>query len=461
MADSLIRNLTEDTTPSLTDIVAETKDPAGTPVDRKVTLGSVLSMPHPTNTYIEGSAPSTPAAGQVVTYVKTDGNLYKKTDGGVEAMIATGMQAITSIPGGRLTTRSGDPENLDGGGSGLCYTPYLHDRVELYEGAWTEHQFSEISGYTLASGSVSDGNNIFDIFIWNDSGTLKLEGVAWKSTTWYTSASGDDVVLTVGSTDGAVIGEYVRIYDSSYLLETSGAKITAINPGVSITVDRLPRYVPDGKLYFGTRSTALLRLDGRLVKTGDTGKLYLGTIMGTASDTLSKRYVWNAYNQINKPMLMNVGYADNNAQETINVPTSAITALPALAVADGLYVNALNHGLMWVCGLKRKVTLNASFYGQSGSTSGSYMRVGVGHNIYSYSTDSGLGGGFEVAQIMSYGTSNYDAAQLQWQVDTYGCRGATMLAQAGISSGKINPDYLRAGSRHDPLATFMTADFWC
>lgn len=365
-------------------------------------------------------------------------------------------------PGGRLTIRSGDPENMGGGGSGLCYTPYLHDRVSLYDGTrWVERQFGEITGYTLASGSVSDSNNVFDIFVWDDSGTLKLEGVAWKSTTFTASAYGDDVVLTVASTDGAVVGEYVRLYDVSATLLTSGAKITAVSPGVSITVDRLPRSAASGKVYYGTRSTALARLDGRLVKLGDTGKLFLGTVMGSLLDIPSNRHVWNAYNQVNKPLIMNVGYIDNDSQESITVPTSAITALPALCAASGMATN-IDQGLTWVCGLKRSVMLNALFYGQSGTSSSSFIRVGMGHNLWSASAGSGLGGGFEVAQLMCYGTSNYDGAQLMWKIDTYGCRGATMLAQAGVSSGKINPDYLRmGGSRHDPLATYMAADFWC
>jgi hypothetical protein len=51
-----------------------------------------------------------------------------------------------------------------------------------------------------------------------------------------------------------------------------------------------------------TRATALAYQDGRLVKSGATTRLYLGTIyMDAASkcqDTLLKRYVWNYYNRV-------------------------------------------------------------------------------------------------------------------------------------------------------------------
>lgn len=44
MADQKLHELTEDTSPSLTDIVYEEKDPAGTPLDRKLTWSTVFSV---------------------------------------------------------------------------------------------------------------------------------------------------------------------------------------------------------------------------------------------------------------------------------------------------------------------------------------------------------------------------------------------------------------------------------
>jgi hypothetical protein len=41
MADTKLANLTEDTAPLATDLLYEVKDPAGTPLDRKVKVGNV------------------------------------------------------------------------------------------------------------------------------------------------------------------------------------------------------------------------------------------------------------------------------------------------------------------------------------------------------------------------------------------------------------------------------------
>jgi hypothetical protein len=58
-----------------------------------------------------------------------------------------------------------------------------------------------------------------------------------------------------------------------------------------------------------TRATALVRQNGILVKTGATTRRYLGTLYingsgGQSDDTLTKRYVYNEYNQVWRPLLV-------------------------------------------------------------------------------------------------------------------------------------------------------------
>jgi hypothetical protein len=55
-----------------------------------------------------------------------------------------------------------------------------------------------------------------------------------------------------------------------------------------------------------TRATALTTQNGVLVKTGATTRRYLGTIyssgVNTTEDSFSKRFVWNYYNRVTRPM---------------------------------------------------------------------------------------------------------------------------------------------------------------
>jgi hypothetical protein len=55
-----------------------------------------------------------------------------------------------------------------------------------------------------------------------------------------------------------------------------------------------------------TRATAITRQDGVPVKTGDVAKRYIGTIYAsgtnTTEDSYAKRFVWNYYNRVDRPM---------------------------------------------------------------------------------------------------------------------------------------------------------------
>jgi hypothetical protein len=83
-------------------------------------------------------------------------------------------------PGGRLTVTSGTPVANATASANLYYTPYLTNTITLYDGAnWVYHNFTErtlsLSGYAA--------NTNFDIFIYNNAGTLTLTSVAWTDAT--------------------------------------------------------------------------------------------------------------------------------------------------------------------------------------------------------------------------------------------------------------------------------------
>lgn len=93
-------------------------------------------------------------------------------------------------PGGRLTLESGVPvstsDQIDK--TTIYYTPYMHGFVPLYNGSnWYVAPFSELS-QTLADDTKSPlaaaTNTLYDMFVWNDAGTLRLSrGPAWSSST--------------------------------------------------------------------------------------------------------------------------------------------------------------------------------------------------------------------------------------------------------------------------------------
>jgi hypothetical protein len=134
---------------------------------------------------------------------------------------------------GRLTTESGVPISTADrtAQSTLYWTPSRGNRISLFDGtAWRPSSSSEIS---LALSGLTSGKN-YDVFVYNNSGTLTLElSAAWTNDT--------------------------------------------------------------------TRADALAVQDGIYVKSGATTRRYLGTIRTTGTttteDSLTKRFVWNLYNQ--------------------------------------------------------------------------------------------------------------------------------------------------------------------
>jgi hypothetical protein len=60
MADEKITQLAADTSPSLTDLVASVEDPSGSPVTKKVTIATVLSLLNPIGTIREFNVATNP-----------------------------------------------------------------------------------------------------------------------------------------------------------------------------------------------------------------------------------------------------------------------------------------------------------------------------------------------------------------------------------------------------------------
>lgn len=139
---------------------------------------------------------------------------------------------------GRLTLSTGVPiPSTDVSSSSVLYfTPYKGNRVSLYVPGygWRVYSFSELS---MDISGWSDAKN-YDVFIYDNSGSLALEGVAWSNDTLRATA--------LDLQDGA----YVK----------SGAY---------------------EKLYLGT------------VRTSSAG---------TSADTVDKRFVWNNYNRVHREL---------------------------------------------------------------------------------------------------------------------------------------------------------------
>lgn len=207
---------------------------------------------------------------------------------------------------GRLTLTSGTPVTTTDvtGATVVYYTPYdIGSLIYIYDGSiW---QFYTLTEQTLGLTSKIKGV-MYDVFITATAGVLSLSSVAWKKVTATSSpTSGSSKVINMSDTGDLAIGMEVTVRDGS---NSELAYVTAVVNNTSITVDTLTNSYTLPDIYgFNQRATALTTVNGIYVKSGGTGYRYLGTIRitdttGQTEDSTSRRYVWNMYNRVIRPL---------------------------------------------------------------------------------------------------------------------------------------------------------------
>ena len=183
-------------------------------------------------------ADGTPTASGVDTIVLSNGVLTDDGGGQVTIAIAGGSTPY-SLCQGRLTLTTGVPVTTSDvtAATTVYFTPYGGNQIGLYSGSsWNLFAFSEIS--LSLSGYTADKN--YDIWAYDNSGTVTLDSTVWTNDTTRATA------LTTQD------GVYVK----------TGATT---------------------RRYLGT-----IRI------TGTTGQ---------CEDSLTKRFVWNYYNRANRPLV--------------------------------------------------------------------------------------------------------------------------------------------------------------
>ena len=112
-------------------------------------------------------------------------DILSRTQGVTEDLLALG-----TIPGGRLTLTSGNPEPQADvvGATGLWYTPHVSGVIPLWDGTrWRNVEFGPTG---LSASLLSNSTFPHDVFGVLSSGQLALEFLSWTNTTARASAVG-------------------------------------------------------------------------------------------------------------------------------------------------------------------------------------------------------------------------------------------------------------------------------
>lgn len=247
-----------------------------------------------------GTGATTPAAARA--------NLDAASTSDVSALAAqiaafsSSLQSLQSTPQGRLTPTSGSPVISAGvtAGTAVYYSPYTGNLVPIYDGTQLNPKiFAELT-LTLTASHVL--NSIYDCFVINDAGTIRIvTGPAW---TGITAGSGSR-----GS--GAGTTELSRL---SGILVNANAMATARNGATTYSVDAFKgTYV--GSIYID----------------GTAGQITCHTAYGQSR----KWSIWNAYNRV--PILLKAGDATANwAYDTNTTRAANGSSANSLTIFSGL-----------------------------------------------------------------------------------------------------------------------------
>lgn len=321
-------------------------------VDKAITIAGVDSR----TTTITSSTNSVPTIDITADGVRLLNLTIAHTGGGTTAGVVATDNSNIEIENCVLTKVSGTPGVsygfwMYGAGSAKL----INCSISVTSGTTKRGVMVTIgSGSIILNGGQVDGNTV-DLYSDESGATLTLENVvltnASKSWAGVVRGEGFDTLgrkcrvspinlfearLTLSSgvavTTGDVLaatsvyltpykGNKIEIYNGSFWLETvhpqaslslSGATadknsdvFVYDNAGVP-TLERV-QWTNDT-----TRATALVLQDGKLVKSGDTTRLYCGTIRttgttGQCEDSALKRYVWNYYNRLKRYFSQYIG----------------------------------------------------------------------------------------------------------------------------------------------------------
>jgi hypothetical protein len=148
--------------------------------------------------------PASPATNQIYSY----NNRAWIWNGSAWLSAQPSNSFGNTFSSGRLTVSSGVPvPTTDISTSTIYYTPYNGNMISLYNGtSWAAHTFTE---RTLALGTMVSGKN-YDVFIYNNSGTLTLELAVWSTDTARLTALAltDGVYLKTGALTRRYLGTF-------------------------------------------------------------------------------------------------------------------------------------------------------------------------------------------------------------------------------------------------------------
>lgn len=271
-----------------------------------------------------------------------------------------GTKGLLPVCEGRLTLTSGTPVTTADvtGATTIYFTPYKGDRIALYSGTlWTTLTFTETS---LALGTVTSGLP-YDVFAYNNSGTLALEKLAWTNGTTRATAltTQNGILVKSGDTTRRYLGTF-------YTTSTTQTEDSAARRLLWNYYHRKPKklYAIDTGDY--TYTTATWRAANNNTTDG-VGRF--ACVIGVSEDVVSVKKSANAENSNNAFHAIGIGI-DSTSVNLADMSPGNMNELAERTALVTFYDSPLAVGYHYIQGLEYSVA--------SGTTS--WWGAGIGVN---------------------------------------------------------------------------------
>jgi hypothetical protein len=185
-----LSGLSTETSPAVDDtlIIGDTSESAG----NKITAQNFLKV---VNGLTEDTSPD----------VSSDYLLEYDTSAGTAKKVKPSAFSSLSMPQGRLTLQTLTPvmTTTQSAKTTVYYTPYVGEYCPIYNGTSftmtdTGGELSQLTTDTTKSPAAVTTNSNYDVFVWNDSGTMRAtRGPAWSSTTSRGTGAGTTELVMV------------------------------------------------------------------------------------------------------------------------------------------------------------------------------------------------------------------------------------------------------------------------
>jgi len=281
-------------------------------------------------------------SGNAGKYLTTDGNNVSWGE----------SSAVQTAPNARLTLTTGVPITTTDvtAATTLYYTPYQGNRITLYDGA--TFQLFTLSEISIAVPATT--NQMYDVFVYSNSGTLTLELTAWTNDTTRATALTlqNGVLVKSGATERRYVGS-VRTTSVSGQLEDSKKY-----RGVWNYYNRVGKSL---RANDSTASWTYATPTWRAANSNTTlGVGRVGVVIGLAEDSVNATYKGAAASSGGAEGMMGIGI---NSTTTDSSTSSGVSGQANVSSSQADYYDFLAIGFNYIQALEYATGATMTFYG--------------------------------------------------------------------------------------------------